>query len=65
MINFVYFSDKLVIFELKFVGMIMDDIKKYGFENVIEKFKGILLNKKGGLMGDYKRIFEEMNYFWF
>lgn len=65
LINFVYFSDKLVIFELKFVGMIMDDIKKYGFENVIEKFKGILLNKKGGLMGDYKRIFEEMNYFWF
>ncbi len=45
--------------------MTMDDIKKYGLENVTEKLKGIPPNKKGGPTGDYKRILEEMEYPWF
>ncbi|BAD84987.1 type II DNA topoisomerase VI, subunit A [Thermococcus kodakarensis KOD1] len=64
-INLAYLSDKLATPESKFVGMTMDDIKKYGLENVTEKLKGIPPNKKGGPTGDYKRILEEMNYPWF
>ncbi|HHI00525.1 MAG TPA: DNA topoisomerase IV subunit A, partial [Thermococcus litoralis] len=64
-INLAYLSEKLATPEAKFVGMTMDDIKKYGLENVTEKLKGIPPNKKGGPTGDYKRIIEEMNYPWF
>lgn len=64
-INLAYLSDKLATPEAKFVGMTMDDIKKYGLQNVTEKLKGIPPNKKGGPTGDYKRILEEMEYPWF
>ena len=64
-INLAYLSEKLATPEAKFVGMTMDDIKRYGLENVTEKLKGIPPNKKGGPTGDYKRIIEEMNYPWF
>jgi DNA topoisomerase-6 subunit A len=64
-INLAYLSDKLATPEAKFVGMTMDDIKRYGLENVTEKLKGIPPNKKGGPTGDYKRILEEMEYPWF
>ncbi len=64
-INLAYLSDKLATPEAKFVGMTMDDIKRYGLENVTEKLKGIPPNKKGGPTGDYKRIIEEMDYPWF
>ncbi|ASJ11217.1 DNA topoisomerase VI [Thermococcus sp. P6] len=64
-INLAYLSDKLTTPEAKFVGMTMDDIKRYGLENVTEKLKGIPPNKKGGPTGDYKRILEEMEYPWF
>ncbi|MCD6372975.1 MAG: DNA topoisomerase IV subunit A [Thermococcus sp.] len=64
-INLAYLSDKLATPEAKFVGMTMDDIKRYGLENVTEKLKGIPPNKKGGPSGDYKRILEEMEYPWF
>jgi len=64
-INLAYLSDKLATPEAKFVGMTMDDIKRYGLQNVTEKLKGIPPNKKGGPTGDYKRIMEEMEYPWF
>ncbi len=64
-INLAYLSEKLATPEARFVGMTMDDIKRYGLENVTEKLKGIPPNKKGGPTGDYKRILEEMEYPWF
>ncbi|WP_456320970.1 DNA topoisomerase IV subunit A [Palaeococcus sp. (in: euryarchaeotes)] len=64
-INLAYLSDKLATPGAKFVGMTMDDIKRYGLERVTEKLKGVPPNKKGGPTADYKRILEEMEYPWF
>ena len=54
-INLAFLSDKLGTPEAKFVGMCMDDIKKYKLDKVTEKLKE----------ADKTRIKEELKYPWF
>ncbi|MEA1993120.1 MAG: DNA topoisomerase VI, partial [Euryarchaeota archaeon] len=54
-INLAYLSKWLSVPESKFVGMTIDDVERYGLENVTENLKDT----------GKKRIKEEMEYPWF
>ncbi len=54
-INLAYLSQMLSVPDSKFVGMTIDDVERYGLENVTEKLKD----------SGKKRIKEEMEYPWF
>jgi DNA topoisomerase-6 subunit A len=54
-INLAYLSQHLSVPDSRFVGMTIDDVERYGLENVTENLKDT----------DIKRIKEEMEYPWF
>lgn len=54
-ISLAHISDRLAIPDVKFLGLTVDDIKKYGLEKHLIKFKEI----------DEKRLKEIRNYPWF
>jgi len=54
-IELAHLSERYAVPSVKYVGMTMDDVDKYGLEKVTEKLKEV----------DKKRIREEMEYPWF